>query len=531
MATLNTVRPDEQIDVLLGRRRVQDVPETAPDDALSSSTGHVGTDHLLQKLNVRVLSGGVVTGVTQALQFGLNVIAIGMLARLLTPPDFGLIAMASVIISFLAMFREAGLFTATIQKDGLTHQQVSNLFWANVALGLFACVLCSLLALPVAWFYRDTRLEAIVPVLSITFVLAGLTVQQEALLVRQMRFQARAYIQLGSLVFGFCVAALMALAGYGYWSLVWMQLCSAGGMLMLAWAASRWRPSLPRRDSGTESLLRFGAHLTVGTTIARVSLSSDTFLLGRLLGAEAVGLYSRGSVLLVRPLEQVLTPISAVLLPALSRLQDDPDRYRRLFTRAFDVVAMTCFPLTALLCALAEPFVLLVLGPRWRASAPLFEAFSLAGIYIPLAYAASWLLESQGRGRDVMRVNLYLGIVTPIVVIGGLFRGPVGVALGMSLAGLLVRMPSLFYVAGRSGPVSTAYLWRLSLRYVPLWAAVFGTAVATRLLLRDASPLTQILSCAPTSLIVGAIVAFAFKPSREAALLVLARVRAALSER
>jgi PST family polysaccharide transporter len=444
--------------------------------------------------------------------------SVAVLARILTPGDFGIVAMAAAVTSLFAMFKDAGLAIVTVQKATVSHVQVSNLFWINVSLGVLVAIVSAALSPIAAWFYHDTRLSGIVIALSLTFVLAGFTVQHEALLIRQMRFQVRAVINLAAFTSGFGVAWLLALNGFGYWSLVWMQLSTAAALLLLTWLASQWRPGPPRRDGGTRSLLQFGADLTAAATISRFANSADTFLLGRMFGADTVGIYSRAVALLIRPLEQVLMPAGSVLLPSLSRVQAAPERYRRIFHYALDAIAFVCFPATALLSALAGPLVMIVLGERWSATIPIFAAFSFAGIYVPLAYLACWLMESQGRGRDVVKAHMWLAVSTVVAICIGLPYGAQGVAWALSVCGVFVKVPLLYYFACRQGPVSIDLLWHRILHHLPCWVAVFAAATLARELLGDASEVKQLLVSIPIGLGAGGAAVLAVRPSRERAL-------------
>ena len=334
------------------------------------------------------------------------------------------------ITGLLGLFKEAGLSTATVQRETITQEQVSNLFWINVALGGVVCLLSIAMAPLIAWFYRDSRLTGIMTVQSFTFLLSGSTVQHQALLSRQMRFQAIAAIDVVSMLVSILVGCGLAAFGFGYWSLIGMQLSLAATGLVLTWWTSGWRPLMPRRHSGVGHMLSFGAHLTAADLVGRLAANSDLILVGRFFGPGPLGLYSRANVLLARPLEQLLTPLSAVMTPVLSRLQSDPERYRRTFLRAYDALALITFPFAALCLALAEPLVLLLLGPQWKGAVPLFAGFTLVAVSLPLSTAPSWLFMSQGRGRGLFHMYLIAGAVTVRCLFSRVAMGPSGSRFG-----------------------------------------------------------------------------------------------------
>jgi O-antigen/teichoic acid export membrane protein len=350
---------------------------------------HFKTDHLLANLKGHTISSGAVTVSAQGAKFFLNLVSTMILARLLTPRDFGLVAMVTTITVFLRVFKDAGLSIATVQRERITHAQVSNLFWVNVAVSVLGSLIMAAAAPFIARFYHNPRLIGITLILSTTFIISGSTVQHQALLKRQMRFKALALIEVGSMAVGVFVGVVMATLGYGYWSLVGSSLSMEISGLLLTWSVSRWRPALPTRRSGIGPLLSFGAHRTAGDLLAALAGGTDILLIGRFYGAASVGLYSRASVLLARPLQQFLGPINAVFIPALSRLQSQPERYRSTFLHLYEVIALTAFFSAGLLLALAQPLTLVLLGPKWGQAAVIFAGFTVAALSIPLTNATT----------------------------------------------------------------------------------------------------------------------------------------------
>jgi len=453
------------------------------------------TDHLLTDLRRRTVSSGFVTLAAQGAKVVLNIGSLIVLARLLTPQDFGVVAMATTTLGFLRVFRDAGLSTATVQKESITHAQVSNLFWANVALSGLLSLIVVASAPAIAWFFHDRRLIAITILLSVTYLLSGSTVQPQALLNRQMRFKALAMIEIGSKAAGLVTGVLMALSGFGYWSLVGASLATEGASLLLTWPMSDWRPQAPRRNVGTRPLLKFGAGLTAGGSMNSLSQGVDSLLIGRSYGADSLGFYSRAMALLMRPSELLLGPINSVMLPILAKLQGDPKRYRRSFLQVYETLAFAGLALTGILLALSRPLTLVLLGPKWEQAAVIFGGFTLAAMYRPLSASSSWLFISQGRGDEFFLMNSILSVLAIVAVFVGLPYGPLGVALAYSVSGLLIRLPILFYLAGRRGPVSTWDLWIGFFHHLPVWGGGFAASWLARLLFADSSPLVQLAVC------------------------------------
>jgi O-antigen/teichoic acid export membrane protein len=486
---------------------------------------HFRTDHLLPNLKGHTISSGAVTMSAQGAKFFLNLVSTMILARLLTPRDFGLVAMVTTVTGFLGVFKDAGLSIATVQRERITHAQVSNLFWVNVAVSALSSLIVAAAAPVIARFYHNPRLIGVTLLLSATFVISGSTVQHQALLKRQMRFKALALIEVGSMVVGVFVGVLMAALGYGYWSLVWSSLSMEIAGLLLTWWASRWRPQLPTRRSGIGPLLSFGAYRTAGDFLTSLARGSDILLIGRFYGAVSVGLYSRASILLIRPLEQFLSPINAVFVPALSRLQSQPERYRSTFLRVYEAIALTGFFFAGLLLALARPLTLVLLGPKWEQAAVIFGGFTVAALCIPLANASTWLFTSQGRGRDMLIAQSINSCAMVFSFVAGLPYGPVGVAIAFSVSSLVIRVPILYFMVGRRGPVRTSDLWGVFFRHLPIWIVVFFATWLTLVLVVSLSPLAQLLACAPVGVIVGVALICSFRPQRQVAIHLLETLR------
>ncbi len=508
-------------------------PEVVGNGVLESDPNerHFVTAHLLANLKTRTISSGFVTIAAQGTQFFLNLGSIMILARLLTPQDFGLVAMVATVMGFLRVFGDAGLSTATVQREGITHAQVSNLFWMNVAVGGLMSLIVAASAPVIAWFYREPRLVGITLALSITFLLSGSAVQHWALLTRQMRFKVMAAIHLSSILAGALVGVGMAWLKCGHWSLVGSNVSMGVVSLTLVWSASGWRPQIFTRRSGMQPLLSFGADLTVGTFICSLARGSDGLLIGRFYGPDSIGLYSRANALLSRPLEQFMSPIQAVFLPALSRLQTQPERYRVAFLRVYEAIALMGFLFTGLLLALAHPLTLVVLGHKWEKAAIIFAGFTFAALHYPFSGASTWLFYSQGRGRDWLLASVIISFITVASFIGGLPLGPAGVAIVYSACCLLIHLPILYSIAGRRGPVTRKDLWMGFFRHLPVWGVIFGATYLMRNLVRNFGPLTQLLICVPIGLLAGAAFICAYAPSRRTALSLLGAIQELLRSR
>lgn len=414
---------------------------------------HFRTDHLMVDLKERSVRGGAVTLSAQGVKFALQMGSTMVLARLLTPADFGLVAMVTAVTGFVAMFKDAGLSMATVQRENITHEQVSTLFWFNVGLSLLLMLTVAAFAPVIAWFYGEPRLTGISLVLAVTFVFSGLTVQHQALLRRQMKFSLLAVIDLLSMAAGITLAIAMALRNYSYWSLVGMAAASALVNCILVWRLSPWRPGLPVRRCGAGAMLRFGGGLTGFNVLNYFTRNADNVIVGYFLGSASLGIYSRAYRLLMMPMQQINTPVASVMLPSLSRLQDDPRRYRSAYLRAVGMLAFIGMPIVAFLFVVANDVVTVVLGAGWEGAATIFRWLAPAAILGTVNVAPGWLCVTLGRAKVQV---VWAAISAPITIAAfllGAHWGAVGVAAAFSSSWCVLFILFLVMACQRS-PVS-----------------------------------------------------------------------------
>jgi PST family polysaccharide transporter len=426
-----------------------------------SKTGkHMSTEHLKQNLAKRAARGGLITMSSHGIKLVVTMAATIVMARLLTPGDYGLIAMVVVLTNYMTMFKDMGLSLATVQRPEISHEQVSTLFWVNVGLSVVITLITILLAPGLAYFYGEPRLVLITFVIALGFILGGLSVQHEALLKRQMRFLALAGISTVALIMGYVVGIVMAWRGAGYWAIVASQLSLIGTNTIGAWVISGWIPGLPHRHSGVRPMLAFGRNITGYATINVFAKNFDTLMLGRYWGAQNVGLYNKASLLLSIPADQTNEPFNSVAIPALSRLSDAPERYREAYARILEKVALLTMPAIAFLIAASDWLVFILLGPQWTASARLLMVLGIAGLFQPIINTVSWLFITQGRTRDLFQWSMISAPLSIFTIVVGLPWGPLGVATSYAAGRLLLIDHLLYWFVGRRGPVRATDIYK-----------------------------------------------------------------------
>jgi len=395
-------------------------------------------------------------------EFALRLGSTAILARLISPESFGLFMMVTAVTAVADQFRDLGLSTATIQRERITHHEVSNLFWINTAAGCLIALTVCVLSPFVSSYFHEPRLTSMTIALASTFVLGGLSVQHEALLGRQMRLGPKSGMRLVAFLFSSVVGVLMALAGYGYWALVWREISRSAFIVVGAWALCPWIPGRPRRDTEVWSLLNFGSGLTATYILGALTGSLDRLLLGRFHGADAVGLYRQSYQLVITPMSQLMGPLYQVSLPGLSMLQDDSDRFRDFYTRIVSIVAIVSMPLGVFLLVYAEEVSAVVLGDQWHGAATFIRIFGVGGMFQSVFSTIGFVLVSTGRSRELFMLGIAYSTIKSLLMLFGLSWGPVGVATADVAATLAMFSPFL-YVTVRNSPITIiAFLRALS---------------------------------------------------------------------
>ncbi len=447
---------------------------TAPAPEASRPDTFFDTEHLKSDLKRRSVRGGAATVLGQGASFVIRTASTMVLARLLTPADFGLIAMVTAITGFAAVFKDLGFSMATVQRAEVNHRQVSTLFWLNVAFSSLIALVLAGCAPVISWFYSEPRLTWVTLAMAVHLVLGGLAVQHQAVLQRQIRFITLAVVQVLAMLIGVVAGIIAALYGAGYWALVILQLVAAAAMVLGVWGTCKWRPGRPVRGSGVRSMVKFGGNLTGFNILNYFSRNADNVLIGRVWGAVELGLYAKAYGLFMLPIRQLTYPISAVAIPALSRIQGDRARYRRAFFSVQEKLCVVMVPLIAFLAATSDWVIEVLLGPAWLPASQILRWLSIAGLVQAVISTVGWLFVTQDRTKDMLRWGVIGSSLTIASFVLGLRWGALGVAISYSLSGTLIRTPLLIWFVGRKGMISARDLYRCIVPYLGLGVAVGG---------------------------------------------------------
>lgn len=446
----------------------------------------------LKNLNKRTIHGGLINLGAQGGRLVLQLGSTMILARLLTPDDFGLVGMVMVLVQLTVFFRDFGLTQATIQRHEITRQQISNLFWFNATISILLALLAIACTPLIVAFYQEPKLAAIIWIIVIGILIEGFGLQHRALMIRALQFPRLAAAEVGSNLFSVCIAVYMAWAGYGYWALVGQSLSGALFRTVFYFWGSGWMPQLPKKNAGTKPFIVYGGHLFGFNIVNYFSRNADGILIGKFIGADMLGYYNNAYRLLMLPLQQINGPLSQSILPMLSRLQHDPENYRKSYYHSLRIVLFLSFLPVGLLLATVDSVILVMLGPQWTESIPIFQALLPAAYISAMNVVTSWVFVSLGTTDRQFKWALLATPLTVLCMVAGLKYGVIGVAAGISFAYVIIRIPYMLY-AYKGTPVRFGAVMRI-VAY-PLFLSLLLGGAAKILLGRycaDFSPLAHL---------------------------------------
>jgi O-antigen/teichoic acid export membrane protein len=335
----------------------------------------------------------------------LQFVVMVILARLLTPHDYGVVGLVLVFTGFAGIFVDLGLTPAIIQKQEITQTELSTVFWTNNAMGWIVFALLWMLAEPIATFYREPVLIWVTRITAFSFLLTPLISLPRALMQRKLCFRTLTRVNVAALVVSSGVTICFAAKGFGYWSLVAQTLAVGAANALFLWWTVKWRPSFTFSGAALRGFFGFSGYLSANQIINYWSRNLDKIMLGRMAGTGALGLYTRGYTLMLMPVQQISKIIDPVLFPAYSMIQHDRHEIAQIYLKITRLVALLTFPVSFGLWAVAEPAVLAVLGERWRDTIPIVKILCPLGAIQSILSLNASLYRSQGRTRRALVVT------------------------------------------------------------------------------------------------------------------------------
>lgn len=414
---------------------------TPATDSTNRSPDWIGDKKIEGGLKRSAVRSWAVTAFAQGAQFGLTLVSTAIIARILTPADYGLIAMVTALLTFISRFKDLGLSQATVQRDTITEQQVSGLFWFNVAMGLFVMLLTAAAAPLVSRFYDQAELTWVCLAYAAMAPVSSLGAQHGALLRRTMQYRSLAVRDLLATVLGVIAGIVSAMQGLGYWSLVIMRAVSEVMGTATLWWQSGWRPGPPRWSADLKPMLKFGGTLTVSNLLGFILSGLDSVVMGFFYGPTALGLYNRAQNTLSRPLAQILPPIMNVAASVFARSATDQKKFESGALQLAFLIACVSTMIVAIVVVGADWIVLIMLGPNWSEAVPITRVLALFAFVEPVASLLSTLMTARGLVGKMVRWRVVSAAIIVVGLISGLPWGALGVAAAYALSGFFVRTP------------------------------------------------------------------------------------------
>jgi O-antigen/teichoic acid export membrane protein len=379
----------------------------------------------------------------QAIRFTFGI----ALARLLSPRDFGLMAMLAALYQLTSPLATLGLGEALVQRQDLTEAHRSSAFWVLVLGGSLLTGVFMTCAPAIAALYGTSELVPLAMLVSGIFVLDAIGSVPRAIVARRLDFRAIARLQCGVAVIAGASAVTLAWHGFGPVSLVADLLITSAFEGVLLFRASAWRPRLAFRMTALRDVLGFGAYNLAARMTSLSAGPMDQLVIGKFLGSTTLGLYARAYNIMRVPLLNVSRSIVRAMFPSLALIQDDVARVRETYVRTTAMVALATVPMCLGFFAAAEPLVVGVFGPQWRETVPILRVLSLAGLVQCITALPNIVFLSQGRPDLQFRLTGLERISTLTAIVIGLHWGVLGVATAYLSSTCLTAVPTLYVAA------------------------------------------------------------------------------------
>ncbi|MFE4080507.1 lipopolysaccharide biosynthesis protein [Paenarthrobacter sp. YIM B13468] len=424
-----------------------------------------------QQLGQQAVRGASATIAGQLVRLVVLLASTVILARLLSPADFGLVAIVMSLVALGELFRDFGLSMAAARTARLTHRQMSNLFWINTVFGLLLAVAAYLLSGPIALLFSQPELKNIVIGLSFTFVFSGFSTQFRARINQKLRFKRLAIVDTAPALAGLMGAIVYALLFTpDYWVLVVQQLVVGVVGMLLAVALSGWWPGWPSRRTSIRDVLSFGLGVFGSQAVAYVTKNVDNLSLGYFWGPSVLGVYGRAYQLLMLPLSQLAAPLTRVAVPVLTRVANDRVRFNRFLLEGQLVGGVGLGIIYGIACGLAFPLVFLVFGENWMGMVPILQALAVGGVFRGLNQITFWIFLAKDKTGAQFRFFLVSQPIIIAFMLGGMPWGALGVAIGHSIGYFFNWIISLWW-CGRVTDTEMGPLLRNGLKSISICVA------------------------------------------------------------
>lgn len=408
-------------------------------------------------------------------RYGAQFIVMVVLARLLTPGDFGLIAMLLVFTSIGMLLVDSGFGSALIQRQITTDDDETTVFIFTVSVGLVAAGTLTLCAPAIAIFFNEPKLIDLTRVMAAVFPLGALAAVPDALLTMKLDFKARARAEVVASLCSGAVAVVLALRGFGVWSLAWQSIVSIGVRGVLLWSYSGWRPRGRYRAASFRSLFGFGGYMLLTGLLNVVVVRLQSLLIGKLFDARTLGFYTLAQNTQQAPASLIDGILKRVGLPVFSTIAEDRAKLRSALRVSLRMAMFLFVPCMVGIAVVAEPLIKLVYGVRWAPAAPILSILSLSAALWPIHILNLAAIGAQGRSNLLLRVEVIKQLIGIILIAAAAHWGPLAIAWAVLVSGFFGVAINAYYSKKLLDYGALAQLLDQSATFaLSLVAAVFG---------------------------------------------------------
>jgi O-antigen/teichoic acid export membrane protein len=433
----------------------------------------------MSSIKSRILNGFFWSILNQTCLTVIGLIVTGILSRLISPSEFGILALVSLGIGFLNVIKDFGFGAALIQKKEVSDEEYCTVFWINLIIGVLLTILVYLLAFKISVFFNEPRVELVTKVLSFSFIVNSIGIVWNNRLIKAIAFNQIFYRTLISTILSGLVAVILAWNGYGLWALISQSYISLITNTYLNYLHVKWLPRLVVKKEYISSLFSFGLPLLADQSINYWVRNIDNLLVGKYLGKDVLAYYSKAYSLMLLPVRQLTGTLTKVLFPSFSLIQDDTLQIARIYLKISRVIALVAFPVMICMSALAEPIILIVYGDQWKPVIPIFRVLSILGMFQALGSLSGNIYLALGKTKLMFRLGLFSRSLMIIGIVVGLFNwGLMGMVFGYCIASGLGFIPELYLI----GKLININLKTIVVNFLPYLAFAFVCFLAVNFL-------------------------------------------------
>lgn len=384
---------------------------------------------------------------------GIQLVFIFILSRLLSPGEYGLMAMVTAFSMLAEIVRDMGTGSAIIQSSKASDQMYNTAFCFNIVVGIVVFLIFFFTAPLIAHFFGQDGLKPLIRTFAIIYIIGSLNIVQEAILQKNLEFKRLFFIDVISVTVSGIAAILMAMNNYGVWSLVFQYIIMISIATIVLWITSSWKPKLQFRWADFKEINHYSFNLFAHNVVYFFGRETDKFLIGKFIGPQALGIYHRAYMLMLLPINQINLIISRVMFPVFSSMKEDIPAMKKIYLQAVTMIAFFTFPMMSLMFVIAEPLITVILGKNWLEVAVYLKIFVIYSIIESVGVTTAWIYKSLGHTKIMLRWGLFGAIIIIISALIGMRWGAKGIAIGY-----VVTQVTILWIPG----------WSLAFKFIDL---------------------------------------------------------------